>query len=275
MNRFVHFLGRYGVAALAHLYLTVFGWLPRYRAACYEAAYQLGWRRRPTREPSGPPTLIPPITQKELIPDPPFVRVLESDVASGNVSEYEILVIAQFMAARKPAACFEIGTFDGRTALNMAANAGPQCRVYTLDLPADQLERTVHDIAHGDAKYIRKKSSGARFVGTPWEEQITQLYGDSATFDFSPYEGKMDVVFVDGSHSYEYVRADTATALKLIKPEGGLILWHDYGSKWWKDLTRAMNELYENESRLRTMRHIRGTTLVVWEERDEGGGRKP
>lgn len=266
MLRILQFLRRYVIAAVANLFLALFGWLPRYRAACYETAYQLGWRRRPEPEPSEPSALlIPVVSVKELIPDPPRVRVLEQEAASGNVSEYELLVIAQLIADRKPAACFEIGTFDGRTTLNMAANAGSQCRLYTLDLPVDQLDRTAHEIAHGDAAFIRKPSSGKRFVGTPWEKQIAQLFGDSATFNFSPYEGKMNVVFVDGSHSYEYVKADTATALKLIKPEGGMILWHDYGSRWWKDLTRAMNELYAEVPLLRGMRHIKGTALVVLE----------
>lgn len=264
MQRIVSFIARVLTSAAANLFLALFGWLPRYRAACYETAYRLGWRERPPTEPDGPPTLIPATTMKELIADPPSVRVLEQDVASGNVSVEELLVIAQLFAARKPGACFEIGTFDGRTTLNMAVNAGPQCRVYTLDLPAAAVDQTAHQIAHGDEKFIRKESSGARFVGTPWEKQITQLYGDSATFDFSPYEGKMDIVFVDGSHSYDYVKHDTETALRLLKPEGGLILWHDYGSKYWKDLTRAMNELFEGRRELKTMRHIRGTVLVVW-----------
>ena len=47
------------------------------------------------------------------------------------------------------------------------------------------------------------------------EKQITQLYGDSANFDFSPYAGRMGLVFVDGSHSYDYVLQDTASALRL------------------------------------------------------------
>jgi hypothetical protein len=73
----------------------------------------------------------------------------------------------------------------------------------------------------------------------------------------------MDVVFVDGAHSAEYVRNDTDVALRLLKPTGGLILWHDYGSRYWKDLTRAMNALYRERPELRGMRHIKDTALVV------------
>ena len=125
-------------------------------------------------------------------------------------------------------------------------------------------------MAHGDRNFIDKEVWGLRFAGTAYEKQITQLYGDSAAFDFSPYEGKMDVVFVDGAHSAAYVKSDTEVALRLLKPEGGLILWHDYSSYDWRELTVAMNELYEEHSEFRSMRWVKGPTLVVWERGREG-----
>ena len=260
----MNFLIRYAISATAHAFLILFGWLPRYRAACYEAAYALGWRVRPRPVADLPPTDIPVVDAKVLLPDPPPVRVLEQDETHGNVTSFELLLISQLVASRQAVQCFEIGTFDGRTTLNLAANISADGHIFTLDLPAADLEQTAHKIAPGDQSFIQKPQSGSRFIGTPWASRITQLYGDSATFDFSPYEGRMDVVFVDGAHSYDYVKTDTATALRLIKP-GGLILWHDYGSKWWKDLTRAMNELYAGDPRLIRMQHVRGTALVVLE----------
>ena len=37
----------------------------------------------------------------------------------------------------------------------------------------------------------------------------------------------MDVVFIYGAQTGAYAASDTATALKLIRPEGGVIVWHD------------------------------------------------
>ena len=54
-----------------------------------------------------------------------------------------------------------------------------------------------------------------------------ELFGDSMNFDFSPYHGKMDFVFVDANHSYAYVKSDTENAFQMISPRGA-ILWHDY-----------------------------------------------
>jgi predicted O-methyltransferase YrrM len=37
----------------------------------------------------------------------------------------------------------------------------------------------------------------------------------------------MDLVFIDGAHSEDYVRNDTLQALKMIRPGGGVVIWHD------------------------------------------------
>ena len=101
-----------------------------------------------------------------------------------------------------------------------------------------------------------------RAAAAPWAAaagRITQLHGDSATFDWSPYAGRAGLVFVDGSHAYDYVRKDSETALRLAAP-GGLVLWHDYGR--WEGVSRALDEL-EAQRRL-GLRQIAGTSLVIW-----------
>ncbi len=265
MTKLLSFIIRYLLSIAANSWVSLLGLLPGYREACYEAGYRLGWRKRPVHDDGMPPRDIPAVALKSLVPVPAPVIMLEPDSANGNVTEWELFCIAQLVANHKPAACFEIGTFDGRTALNMAANMAEDGHVYTLDLPPSGLDSTALKIAHGDESFIKKEASGTRFKDSAYAHKITQLWGDSATFDYAPYAGKMDLVFVDGSHSYDYVKKDTETALKLLKPEGGIILWHDYGSRYWKDLTRAMNELYVGQAIFKGMRNIRGGVLVVCE----------
>ena len=52
---------------------------------------------------------------------------------------------------------------------------------------------------------------------------------DSASFDFAPYRDQMDLVYVDGSHSPDYVVSDTRNAMEMLRP-GGVLVWDDYGS---------------------------------------------
>jgi predicted O-methyltransferase YrrM len=155
---------------------------------------------------------------------------------------------------------FEIGTNRGRTAWSVARN-NPDCHVYTLDLPSrEALAGVGLGVTASDRDFFTGEwDRGEAFAGTEEEARITPLQGDSATFDFSPYEGKMDMVFVDGAHSYDYVRNDTEAALRMLTP-GGLIAWDDYPAI--PGVYRYLNELAED--RERPLYHLRGTRLVLF-----------
>jgi len=64
---------------------------------------------------------------------------------------------------------FEIGTHIGITAGALAENTS--AKIYTLDI------------------MVRNQLLG---------NKVTQLFGDSKKFDYTPYLNKMDMVFVDG-----------------------------------------------------------------------------
>jgi hypothetical protein len=149
----------------------------------------------------------------------------------------------------KPKVIFEIGTYRGAGALHWAGNA-PEAEVYTLDLPpaaAPSLAVTEGDSAHIK---VHAETANMEFEGKPEARRIHCLYGDTASFDFSPFAGKVDLFFIDGSHSYEYVRNDTLKAYPCCKP-GSVIAWHDYGrlgfngvSKWLHELRGQGKEIY-------------------------------
>jgi predicted O-methyltransferase YrrM len=210
--------------------------------------------------------MLPEVDWSELIPTDMIVAVREMDTAvDGNVTAQELEIICKLVKLTDPTVLFEIGTFDGRTTLNLAAQSRAGARVYTLDLPRAGMDGAGLPLAVHDRKYIDKANSGLRFRGTDVEDKILQLYGDSATFDYRPYLGKVDFVFIDGSHSYHYVLHDSWTALELVRGPG-LIVWHDYVSKGhqcWPGLVRALDELHANEPAFRSIKHIAGTALAV------------
>jgi predicted O-methyltransferase YrrM len=210
----------------------------------------------------GPAPELPFVDATVVLPDVP-IRMREPVSADGNVSLLELTILNSLVAARGPRRIFEIGTFDGRTAMNFAANAPADAVVYTLDLPpAGGTALAVHA---DDEQFIARSQSGARgrrLLDAPERARVTQLQGDSATFDYSPYAGRMDMVFVDGAHSYDYVMSDSAKARDMAAP-GALIVWHDYGE--WEGVTRALNELRGSGPQFAGLRAIRGTTLALLE----------
>ena len=204
---------------------------------------------------------IPSIRIDDLFDDHSSISISSLASRDGNVTIAELSVIAGLVRSQQPRSIFEIGTYDGRTALNMALNAPADCRVFTLDLPKSGIESTRLHISTSDKMFVDKDKSGARFQGTDQASRIVQLYGDSATFDFSPYLNDIDVVFVDGSHTYEYLRNDTQKALQLLRNGNGIIIWHDYRA--WPGVTKGLEEFYLGGGSFAEMRHVEGTSLVI------------
>jgi predicted O-methyltransferase YrrM len=172
----------------------------------------------------------------------------------------ELMSINRAISFHKPLNLFEIGTFNGRTTLNMAANCSKKSRVYTLDLPRSNINSTKLHLDPSDKLFIDKEIIGLNYLRTAYKKKIIQLYGDSATFDFSHFNNKMDFVFIDGSHSYEYLLNDSKKALSLLRDGKGIIMWHDYGS--WIGVTKALNELYSKDENFKNLKHIQGTSLA-------------
>jgi hypothetical protein len=167
-------------------------------------------------------------------------------VASYTADLVSMCMLCQIL---KPKTILEIGTLGGASALHWAGNA-PDADIYTLDLPPDAVPSLV--VTEMDRHIVsdHKETRRMAFEGKPEASRIHCLYGDSATFDFSPFVGKIDLLFIDGAHSYDYVRNDTLRASRCCKP-GSVIAWHDYGrvgfngvSKWLHEFARQGRTIY-------------------------------
>lgn len=140
----------------------------------------------------------------------------------------------------QPKVIFEIGTLHGSGALHLAGNS-PGAEVYTLDLGCSEqpsLSTTMIDDEH---VALHSEIRRYHFNGRPEEKRIHCLQGDSAKFDFSGWAQKVDLFFIDGAHSYEYVRNDTCKALTCCRP-GSVVAWHDYGRFGLNGVTKWLHE---------------------------------
>jgi len=164
----------------------------------------------------------------------------------------EQLIIQVLLRARDCRTAFEIGTFNGGTTRMLAETLPDDGRVITIDLdPAS------FDASQAPAAF-RGAQVGEAYRDTPAAHKITQLLGDSLTYDFSDHYRTADVVLVDAGHEYPNGLADTKTALKLLKP-GGLILWDDY-APYWHGLVNGICDAMAG----RTFGPIAGTSLAVY-----------
>lgn len=257
MNRIIGFILRYFFAAISCLYLFIIGFIKSgNRALISTICTHFGYVQKSDE------AIIPKIALSEVVSESLTVQITETTHVDGNISLPELIVINKLIIKHNPHNIFEIGTFDGRTTINMAANSSPDARIYTLDLPKDKIHSTKLPIVPGDKMYINKELSGARYVGKDNVHKIIQLYGDSAVFDFAPFHNTIDFVFIDGSHAYDYILNDSRQALKMLNNGCGIIVWHDYLEAYWNDVVRALNELYLAGKEFKNMKHITGTSLA-------------
>lgn len=148
---------------------------------------------------------------------------------------------------------FEIGTWRGESVANVSPVA-KEC--FTLNLSNERLK----EIGLRE-EYISQQSFYSKEL-----KNVTHLKGDSSTFDFRPYYGKCDVVFIDGDHHYDAVKRDTKIAFNLLKDENSVIVWHDYAHtpetvRW--DVFRGIIEGTPEEKR-KHLHHVSNTMCAIY-----------
>lgn len=187
------------------------------------------------------PLNIPAIAPETILNGTTPLDLLALSATEENVSLHELCVLAALARTQPSTNIFEIGTADGRTTLNLAANCGETGRVWTLNIPRPGL--------------------GERFADSPLRGKITQLIGDSAQFDFLPYAGAADLVFIDANHDYDYVLSDSRAALGLLRDGRGTVVWHDYISHW-HGVVEGLEHLYSTDPVWSNMRRVQASSLV-------------
>jgi len=178
----------------------------------------------------------------DIYPNADGVGVALGDVAyrRSNANAFEIYCLSCIARLKDARRIFEIGTFDGATTLQLARTC-PQSQVFTLDLPPDFPADFRASPVKDEVENVQSGGVGRRFAGAPEAARIVQLYGDSRRFDYTPWQGTIDLVFVDACHEYEFALADSHTALKLLAPHG-VVVWHDY-EPGWPGVVRAVDSL--------------------------------
>ena len=121
----------------------------------------------------------------------------------------ELLGFAALAVEREPRTVCEIGTYNGATSLFLCGLSSVE-RFVGMDLrPLNRREMTAL---------------------APRRVEFTLLEGSSRNLRDQVHDGlqgrAIDLLFIDGDHSYEGARADLLDYRELVRP-GGLIAFHD------------------------------------------------
>ncbi len=169
------------------------------------------------------------------------VNLIEVIDKAGGLTIQELVSILGICSIYPTGNFLEIGSFRGRTALNIIYNF-PNMNIFTFDLPNSSEEEAnlKYELIESDkTQAFQKNKDELRINHNNYFQKITSLKGDSAKYDFTKYSNFFDIILIDGSHKYENVILDSENSIKMIKNKG-YIIWHDY-SKDHIDVVKAIN----------------------------------
>lgn len=170
---------------------------------------------------------LPARDVNDLLPDsgdPWNITMAMFPKTHASISLPEFMALILLLKRANSKRVFEFGTFKGISITQLALNLPPDSEIYTLDLPDERLN-TQFSTDPEDAAIAVEGGKGS-LVPSELRGRIQFLKCDSARFDESPYIGKMDFVFVDGAHNFDYVKNDSDKGWRMLR-RGGIIAWHD------------------------------------------------
>ena len=131
-----------------------------------------------------------------------------------------------FNAARKApenAVIVEIGSFLGRSTASFAlACKGTQKHIYAIDLFEGDNDM------YGQGDFQRRFQENMARCGIA--EHVTDMKSHSLEVA-KGWTTPIDILFIDGSHEYDDVKADFHAFFPFVK-KGGIIAFHDIKGKW-------------------------------------------
>ena len=155
----------------------------------------------------------------------------------------ELTEFTRIVRKQAPRTVLEIGTAQGGVFWLMCRLAAPNATLISLDLPPSERhsggERIAIDLESmknsGQTVHVIHGDSHA--PETP--EQVQKLLGDRT----------IDLLFIDGDHTYDGVRQDYLMYSPLVRP-GGLIAFHDIVKTHWPgcQVDRFWGELVQDRS---------------------------
>ncbi|HZQ70118.1 MAG TPA: class I SAM-dependent methyltransferase [Terriglobales bacterium] len=148
--------------------------------------------------------------------------------SGGGTDAREILVLAAATKLVRPRRIFEIGTYNGRTTAVFIMNAPSNCQVYTLDLPPQS--NASSDYLASDAELVETRSTETFLQRARLGRRYRQIYCNSMDLDAEIFRDSIELGFIDGAHTLEFVRNDTEK-MAIMMAQRGLVFWHDYGGR--------------------------------------------
>jgi predicted O-methyltransferase YrrM len=180
---------------------------------------------------------------------PPFV-------GEGDHDDYSALL--KIATSIQPRIILELGTAHGNTVANLC-RALPNCRVYTVDAPAEL--QSGRDVTFS----LSSEQIGRVYRKHGYADRVTQILANTLTLDLSAHlNGELvDLAIVDACHDTEYVLNDFLKVQPFVRP-GGTVLLHDTHPSMNGHLLGSYRACMRLRRQGFDVRHVEDTWWAIW-----------
>ena len=181
----------------------------------------------------------------------------------GMTSDYEAWIISSLSKISKK--IFEFGTCSGKTTYLMGLNSSDDTKIVSITLNPDSLDNVKKKDKDNKISFrnIIHESVYEKFLfsGKEVEKKIKIIFQNSLNLEHDKYKNEMDLIFIDGGHTYSIVKSDSEKSFEMLSPRG-IILWHDYvpGKKSARDVVKYINKI----SKQKKIYKIKNTSLCFF-----------
>jgi predicted O-methyltransferase YrrM len=133
----------------------------------------------------------------------------------------ELLEFATLVQQLRPRALLEIGTRNGGTFFVLCRLADPDATVISLDLPGGMFGGGYDNYRIPVLRRMKKPGQKLHLLRANSHAVETSRHVEQVLRD-----GPLDLLFIDGDHTYEGVKQDFEMYSPFVRP-GGIIAFHD------------------------------------------------
>jgi predicted O-methyltransferase YrrM len=179
----------------------------------------------------------------------------------GRICHHRVLILDILRKLMNIEIYLEIGVHNG-TSMSYALQGNNHVKAIGIDL----FESTINLYKKDNLKMNRTRDNILKSNNN--ESDVIFIKGDSRHISTikkleEQLDGnEIDLFFIDGDHTYNGVKNDFDNYVNLVK-KGGLIVFDDYGSKLWIEITKFVNDNIKNNPKYRIVGHFLGNELIV------------